>query len=461
MRIHILGIGGVFMTGVALLAKGLGHRVEGTDTNIYSPTKEILEEYKIPIYQGYKVAHLSKKPDLVLVGNVVSRGNPMIEHVLAEDIPFKSGPEWLAKEVLRKRWVMAISGTHGKTTATALLAWIMDCTGHKPGFLIGGSPLDFDVPARLGENPFFIIEADEYDTAFFDKRPKFMHYRPLTLAINNLEFDHSDIYAGIGEIQKQFHYLLRTVPSTGRVIAAADSKPLQEVLDQGCWSDLEYFRTSSGDKKKSASKDCWTAHMLNSDGGRYELLAPDGQARKLSWQMMGGHNVSNALAAAACARHAGVAMDDISRALESFSGVRRRLQLLGEVDGICVYEDFAHHPTAIAHTLEAIRMHVGTRRVVAVIELRSSTMRTGTHQDRLKDATSLADRVLWRKPDDLSWNLEEAVGGSGTSVHASVDDMLACLMKDLSSGDYVIVMSNGGFERLPHRLLESLQEAVV
>ena len=459
MHIHILGVGGVFMTGMALLAKSLGHRVEGSDTHIYSPTKEILEQHKIKVYQGYQTSNLKKHPDLVLVGNIISRGNEMIEYVLAQNIAIKSGPEWLAKEVLRERWVMAISGTHGKTTTTALLAWIMECAGHKPGFLIGGSPVNFDVPARLGSTPFFIIEADEYDTAFYDKRPKFMHYKPLTLGINNLEFDHADIFDNLQDIQKQFHYLIRTVPSTGRIIVAADSEPLRSVIDEGCWSDLEYFQTSSGRKKKKYPDKYWSGHLLNSDGGRYELRAPDGETRKINWHMMGKHNVSNAVVATACAHHAGVPMGDIAHALESFEGVRRRMDFLGEARDIHVYEDFAHHPTAIAHTIEAIRMHVGTGRIVAVLELSSNTMRSGAHKSRLKQATELADRVLWRKPDHLTWDFEEAVNDTNTTIHDDTDDILTHLLAELSAGDYVIVMSNGAFDDVQHRLIASLRDA--
>lgn len=454
MHIHILGIAGTFMTGVALLAKGLRHRVEGTDANMYPPMSNVLEAHKIKVYEGYDTAHLKKNtPDLVLIGNVVSRGNPMVEHVLAHNIPFASAPEWLAREVLRERWVLAVAGTHGKTTTAALLAWIMERAGQTPGFLIGGDPVGFDVPARLGEGPFFVIEADEYDTAFFDKRPKFMHYHPLTLALNNLEYDHADIFADLGEIQKQFQYLLRTVPSTGRVVMPGDCEPLSTVLKGGCWSEVMYFYVGEQRHKQG----CWTGRLLSSDGTHYEICTPEGKRTELSWSLMGQHNVCNALVATACAHHAGVDLDTIVGALECFAGVRRRLELLGNVGGVYIYEDFAHHPTAIASTLEALRTRVGKQRLVAVLELRSNTMRAGVHKDALKQATATADRVLWLEPGRLKWDFNKAVAAPNTSLHASTDEMLELLTEQLREGDHVVLMTNGDFESLQHRVLAGLE----
>ena len=356
-KLHIMGICGTFMGGLALIARELGWEVTGSDQNIYPPMSDSLIAAGIEILSGYDPRHLEIRPDCVIVGNAISRGNPLLEAVLTQGIPYTSGPEWLADHVLSDRWVLAISGTHGKTTTTAMLTWILDSLGYKPGYLIGGIPQDFELPAALGQDPFFVIEADEYDTAFFDKRSKFMHYRPRTLLINNLEFDHADIFEDLGAIQKQFQYLLRTVPQNGLVLYPEGVAAIDEVIQRGAWSELQSFGIQSGD---------WRVSDINEDASEF-IVHHGSKSAQVKWNHCGLHNLSNALAAMACAHHVGVKIEDAAIALGQFKGVKRRLEVRGVVNNITVYDDFAHHPTAILSTLNALRSKIGSAKLIAVI----------------------------------------------------------------------------------------------
>ncbi len=437
------------MAGVALLARDLGYTVTGSDQTLYPPMSTQLEAQGIALREGYDPAHLDPKPDLVVIGNALSRGNVLVEAVLERGISYTSGAQWVASEVLGHRWVLAVAGTHGKTTTASLLAWILDQAGLTPGFLIGGVPENFGVSARLGAAPFFVIEADEYDTAFFDKRSKFVHYRPRTAILNNLEYDHADIFPDLGAIQRQFHHLVRTVPRNGRLIVNADDKALTEVLVMGCWTPVEYF----------GSKDGWSAQALAPDSSRFRVLFEGREQGEVVWGLLGTHNMLNALAAIAAARHAGVEVGKAVEALASFHSIKRRLEVYGVANGITVYDDFAHHPTAIAATLQALRGRVGNARIVAVLELRSNTMRLGVHRDTLAPALSLADRVLFLKPNGINWNLDRVTAvleGRG-QVLPTVEAILDTLVQELRPKDHVLIMSNGGFEDIHARLLAQLQ----
>lgn len=451
MHIHILGIGGTFMAGVALLARDLGHRVTGSDQKVYPPMSTQLEAQGIALHEGYDPAQLDPQPDLVVIGNVYSRGNALVEAVLARDIPYTSGAQWVADNVLPGRHVLAVAGTHGKTTTASLLAWLLESAGLKPGFLIGGVPENFGVSARLGANPFFVIEADEYDTAFFDKRSKFVHYRPRTAILNNLEFDHADIFPDLAAIQRQFHHLVRTVPRNGKLIVNGADKALAETLELGCWTPVEYFAGRTG----------WTVQPLVPDASRFRVLRDDAAQGDVAWELLGAHNMHNALAAIAAADHAGVEPARAVEALAGFRSIKRRLELRGSVGGVTVYDDFAHHPTAIATTLAALRARVGDARILAVLELRSNTMRMGVHRDTLAPALSLADQVLLLKPAGLNWNLERvtAVLAGRGRVLPTVEAILDALAQELKPTDHVLIMSNGGFENIHQRLLTRLQSS--
>ena len=371
MHVHILGIGGTFMGGVAAIARAAGFRVTGSDRNMYPPMSTQLEALGIEVTEGFAASQLTPVPDIVVVGNVMTRGQPVIEELLERGLPYLSGPEWLAREVLKDRWVLAVAGTHGKTTTASLLAWILEHAGLEPGFLIGGVPANFGLSARLGAAPFFVIEADEYDTAFFDKRAKFVHYRPRTVILNNLEYDHADIYPDLASIQRQFHHLVRIVPGGGRIVWNAADANLKDTLAMGCWTPLEGFA------RAARAEALWTG-VGHADYSRFEVFE-GGQARgSVEWPLIGAHNMENALAAIAAARHAGVAVPQAIAALQDFQGIARRMQLRGEAHGVRVYDDFAHHPTAIATTLDGLRRRVGEARIVAVLEPRSQTMRPGT-----------------------------------------------------------------------------------
>jgi UDP-N-acetylmuramate: L-alanyl-gamma-D-glutamyl-meso-diaminopimelate ligase len=414
-----------------------------------------LQALGIEVVEGFDAAQLKPAPDVVVVGNVMTRGKPVIEALLESNIPYASGPEWLSRAVLKDRWVLAVAGTHGKTTTSSLLAWILEHAGLSPGFLIGGVPANFDTSARLGKEPFFVIEADEYDTAFFDKRAKFVHYRPRTVILNNLEFDHADIYPDLASIQRQFHHLVRIIPGSGRILWNAGDQRLIETLAMGCWTPREGF---SRDPKTNAE---WTARTISGaeDYSRFEVMQ-GGQSRgTVEWDLIGSHNVENALAAIAAARHAGVSVEHSIEALKHFKGIARRMQVRGEVEGIKVYDDFAHHPTAIELTLDGLRRRVGKQRIVAVLEPRSNTMRMGVHREEIAPSLHAADEVWLYSPPDLGWDIGEILRPLESRGHAStsVDALAAELTKALRPGDHVLIMSNGGFGGLHGKLLEALR----
>ena len=438
------------MGGIALIARSLGHEVSGSDANVYPPMSSQLEAAGIRLMQGYQPSHLDPAPDQVVVGNAMSRGNPAIEYMLERGLRYTSGPQWLAENVLQDRWVLAVSGTHGKTTTSAMLAWILEYAGLKPGFLVGGVPENFGVSARAGDHPFFVVEADEYDTAFFDKRSKFVHYRPRTLVMNNLEFDHADIFEDLEAIQRQFHHLVRTVPCNGLIVSPLNDGNLHEVLDMGCWTPVENF-----DPELEAS---WHTARSTPDGSRFDVMCETQDAGRVEWPLTGRHNVANALAALAAARHAGVPPSVGVAALAGFRNVKRRMELRGEVRGVRVYDDFAHHPTAIASTLDGLRKQVGDSRILAVLEPRSNTMRLGVHADRLAGSLAGADQVWVYAPDSLGWDAGSALRDLGARLHLSADTQTIVdeVTQMVAPGDQVLVMSNGGFEGIHQRLLDSL-----
>jgi UDP-N-acetylmuramate: L-alanyl-gamma-D-glutamyl-meso-diaminopimelate ligase len=444
-----LGVGGTFMGGLALLARELKFTVSGCDAAVYPPMSTQLAAQQITFVEGYDPKQLDElKPDVVVIGNAFSRGNPLVEAVLDRGMPYTSGAQWVAENVLPKRWVLAVAGTHGKTTTASLTAWILEHAGLKPGFLIGGIPENFGVSARLGADPFFVIEADEYDTAFFDKRSKFVHYRARTAIINNLEYDHADIFPDLAAIQKQCHHFVRLIPKSGRLIVNGEDKNVSDTLALGCWSEVEAFASVSG----------WGAELLKPDGSAFRVLWNGKAQGEANWDLLGVHNVHNALAAVGAARHAGVPVAQAVEALATFKNVKRRLETRGVAQGITVYDDFAHHPTAIALTLKALRARVGTARVIAVLEPRSNTMKMGVHRDSLGPSLVQADRVLLLKPPELNWNFErvtQVLDGRGQTYN-SVDDILRALEHEAKAGDHVLIMSNGGFGNLPARLLERL-----
>jgi len=447
VKLHILGVCGTFMGGVAQLAKAQGHEVSGSDEHVYPPMSTQLQRAGIRIHQGYRPEHLQPSPDCVVVGNVMRRGNPAVEYVLDAGLPYTSGPQWLGEQVLAGRHVLAVAGTHGKTTTSAMLAWILEDVGLDPGFLVGGVPQDLGVSARLGSGPFFVVEADEYDTAFFDKRSKFVHYRPRTLILNNLEFDHADIFDSLTDIQRQFHHLVRTVPGSGRILVNGEDRALQEVLEQGCWTPVERFGTVEGVD--------WRMELLHPDGSAFRVHHAGG-IETIRWGLLGRHNALNATAALAAAVHAGVEPERAAGALCRFQGVKRRLEAFAEVDGITLYDDFAHHPTAIATTLAGLRARTAGR-IVAVLEPRSNTMRMGVHKDRLAEALGDADRVYLYAPPDLGWDTAPVAAATGARVMDSVTALVERLAEDLAPGDEVVIMSNGSFGGLHGRLARALQ----
>ncbi len=449
-HVHILGICGTFMGGVALLARELGFEVSGSDANVYPPMSTQLEEAGITLCEGYLPEHLQPAPDLVVVGNALSRGNPAVEYLLNSRIPYTSGPQWLAENLLKDRWVMAVAGTHGKTSTSSLLAWLLQQAGYEPGFLIGGVPANFGLSARLGDTDFFVVEADEYDTAFFDKRSKFVHYRPRTLCLNNLEFDHADIFADLEAIKTQFHHLLRTVPGEGMVIHRDGDAALDDVLERGCWSDTSSFGFS-------AASD-WRVEEANAEGSAFVLVHGD-ERETVQWSARGRHNLENALAAAAAAHHVGMPLAVIAEGLASFQGVKRRMELLAEVNGVRVYDDFAHHPTAIATTLQGLRAEVGSGRIIVLIEPRSRSMRMGQHRDALPAATAEADQVFWYQPAGLDWDLEGVVSASPVPAQlaSTTEDMVQTVVEASRAGDHVVIMSNGGFGGIHQALVKELQ----
>ena len=451
MHIHILGICGTFMGGIASIAIELGHRITGSDANVYPPMSTYLETLGIELSEGFEPAHLEPAPDLVIVGNVLSRGNAAVEYILNKRIPYTSGPAWLAASVLKQRHVLAVAGTHGKTTATSLVTWILEHAGLAPGFLIGGIAENFGASARLGEGDLFVIEADEYDTAFFDKRSKFVHYGPRTLVLNNLEFDHADIFPDLEAIQRQFHHLIRTVPSAGRIVWNYEEPALQSVLEMGCWSECETFGlTANAD---------WRVTDMEGDGSGYRLLSREGAAFKLESSLLGQHNALNTAAAMIAAAAVNVPMELSADALSSFRNVKRRLEQLARIGGVTIYDDFAHHPTAIAATLAALREHVGSARIVAVLEPRSNTMRMGVHRNSLAASLAHADRVLLYAPGDLDWDMAACTAdlGARRQVFDRVEDVIGDLNSGSLPGDHVVIMSNGGFQNIHQRLVDALR----
>jgi UDP-N-acetylmuramate: L-alanyl-gamma-D-glutamyl-meso-diaminopimelate ligase len=451
MHVHILGIGGTFMGGVAAIAKVAGFRVTGSDLNVYPPMSTQLQELGIEFVQGYGAEQLDLKPDIVVVGNALSRGAPVVEAMLDRGMAYTSGPEWLAEHVLREKHVIAVAGTHGKTTTTAMLTWILEDAGLAPGFLVGGVPSNFDATARFGKGRCFVIEADEYDTAFFDKRAKFVHYRPRTAILNNLEYDHADIYPDVASIRRQFNQLLRTVPGTGRLIVNGEDAELAATLAMGCWTPRETFGLSQGD---------WSAQIApGSAANRFSVLYQGKDAAVVNWPLLGEHNVMNALAAIAAARHVGLEPARAAQALGRFRGVKRRMEIRGVVNEVTVYDDFAHHPTAIETTLKGLRARVGGARIVAVLEPRSNTMKLGVHREQLAPALRSADRAWFLNPPDLGWDLPGAVAALGerAGFGANVEALVKDLVEDSRPGDHILVMSNGGFGGLHDKLLTALR----
>ena len=446
MHIHILGICGTFMGSLAQLAIALGHRVTGCDANVYPPMSTQLDQAGIELHQGYDPAPMiAGTPDLVVIGNAMSRGNPSVEYVLEKRLPYTSGPQWLCDHLLKDRWVLAVAGTHGKTTTSSMLAWILEYAGMAPGFLIGGVPANFSVSARLGDSSFFVVEADEYDSAFFDKRSKFVHYRPQTLLINNLEFDHADIFADLAAIQTQFHHLIRTVPNIGRVIYPAGVDAIDHVLKQGCWSETAQLGVD------------WRVQSLAADGSRFKVCFGGAEA-EVCWQQSGDHNVANGLGAMAAAHHVGIDIKTSAAALSEFTGVKRRMECLGQVNNISLYDDFAHHPTAIKTTLAGLRAKVGRDPIIAVLEPRSNTMKLGVHKQELFQACEDADQVLCLQPEGLEWSLSDYADQSPVPVEirSSVDELLAEVVGRAKPGSHVLVMSNGGFGGIHQKILRGL-----
>ncbi|WDE11466.1 UDP-N-acetylmuramate:L-alanyl-gamma-D-glutamyl-meso-diaminopimelate ligase [Thalassomonas haliotis] len=457
MHLHILGICGTFMGGIAAIAKQLGFRVSGCDANVYPPMSTQLEQLGIELKQGYLPEHLQDEPDLVIVGNAMSRGNPMVEYVLDRNIPYTSGPQWLLDNVLKDRWVLAVSGTHGKTTTSSMLTWILEYAHMSPGYLIGGVPQNFSSSARLGESPFFVIEADEYDTAFFDKRSKFVHYRPRTLVINNMEFDHADIFNNLSDIQRQFHHLIRMVPSNGLILSPQSESAVAETLAMGCWTPTEYSI------KDSKHKPGWHAEKLAADGSEFIVRFYDEQGQgeeqgRVKWDLIGDFNIDNALMAIAAARHAGVPAKVAIEALGEFINTKRRLELRGTVNDIRVYDDFAHHPTAIAKTLDGLRAHVGNQRILAVLEPRSNTMKRGIHKDLLASSLIKADEIFILQSEQVLWAANELAFSEQQNyrVATEVDRLVELVAKQARPGDTVLIMSNGGFGGFHDKLLQAL-----
>lgn len=451
MHIHILGICGTFMGGVAVLARAAGHRVTGCDGNVYPPMSTQLRDLGVEIHEGFDAAQLDDEPDCVVVGNVMSRGVEVVEAMLDRGIPYTSGPRWLADHLLRGRHVLAVAGTHGKTTTASMLAWILEDAGKSPGFLIGGIPANFGVSARQGTSGYFVVEADEYDTAFFDKRAKFVHYSPRTLVLNNLEFDHADIYADLDAINWQFHQLLRTVPASGRIISNARDENLPAVIDAGCWTPIESFAI--------AGEADWQAEFADASERRIRITAPDGETGEARWQLGGRHNLENAVAAIAAARSADVSLPQALSAMASFRGVKRRMERTATVGDIAIYDDFAHHPTAIRRTIAGVRQRYPGQRIVVAIEPRSNTMKLGVHNAELADSLAAADRVWMYRPDGMSADFENALAAMGDKLRLfpDYDNLVADMAAELRSGDQVIFMSNGGFGAARQTLTAVLQ----
>lgn len=460
MHIHILGICGTFMGGIAVLAKEAGHKVTGCDANVYPPMSTQLEAQGIELIEGFDPSQTKLNPDVYVIGNVVSRGNPLMEEILNKGLPFISGPQWLAENILhpqgeQSKWVLAVAGTHGKTTTSSMLAWVLEYAGLAPGFLIGGVPQNFSVSARLpqtpkqdskSKSPFFVIEADEYDTAFFDKRSKFVHYGPRTAVLNNLEFDHADIFADLNAIETQFHHLVRTVPQQGLVVSNGREESLDRVINRGCWTPVEKFGVTDG----------WQAGEADSNGS-FDVLFNGQRLGRVEWELLGEHNRMNALAALAAARHVGVSVEVGIAALGQFQNVKRRMELRGVENGISVYDDFAHHPTAITTTVAGLRAKVGKSRILAVLEPRSNTMKLGVMKQALPASLVDADLVFCYGAN-LGWDAKEALApiAQKSAVFDDLDTMVKAITQEAKNGDQILVMSNGGFGGIHQKLLTAL-----
>lgn len=477
MHIHILGICGTFMGSLALLARDLGHTVTGSDANVYPPMSTQLENAGVEIMQGYSASHLQPTPDLVIVGNAMKRGIEAVEYMLNERIPYTSGPQFLAEHVLQYRHVLAVAGTHGKTTTTTMLAWILQYAGIDTGFLIGGVPLVNTDDSRLqtvfahssylgadkkgdqegNKEGYFVIEADEYDSAFFDKRSKFVHYRPTTAILNNLEYDHADIFPNLEAIQTQFHHMVRMIPSNGKIIMPADTESLEDTIKKGCWTPI--WRTSLNENTE------WQAKLINEDGSKFHVKHFD-QTATVNWTMSGVHSVNNGLVAIAAAYNVGVSVEKACEALSNFAGIKRRMELVGTIakngGNIEIYDDFAHHPTAIETTLDGAKKRFSSnpnRKIWAVIEPRSNTMKLGTYQGLLAPSASIADQVIWYQPANLDWSVKDAIGtANNQQVMTSTDEIISHIKENIGDNDVVIVMSNGGFEGIHGRLVTALNE---
>ena len=457
MHIHILGICGTFMGSLALLARDLGHTVTGSDTNIYPPMSTQLQDAGVEIWEGYKAEHLNPAPDLVVVGNACKRGMEAVEYMLDQHLPYTSGPQFLYEQVLKDRHVLAVAGTHGKTTTTTMLSWILQHAGIDTGFLIGGVPLvatederlqrAFAHSSHLGEQ-YFVIEADEYDSAFFDKRSKFVHYRPTTAILNNLEYDHADIFANLDAIQTQFHHMIRMIPSSGQIIMPSDTDSLEQTLAKGVWTPV--LRTAI-----DADAD-WQATLMKADGSVFGVRFGD-ESGEVHWGMSGLHNVNNGLVAIAAAHHIGVSVEAACAALSAFGGIKRRMELIGDVGDILVFDDFAHHPTAITTTLDGAKKRLADRRIWAIIEPRSNTMKLGSHRDSLAPSASLADQVIWYEPKGLTWGLVDAIGDAKNQlVLDSIGGIISHIQAHAQAGDAIIIMSNGGFEGIHAKIVDAL-----
>jgi len=464
LHIHILGICGTFMGGLAVIARQLGHQVSGSDQNVYPPMSTQLEQQGIVLMEGYRAENLDGKPDLVIIGNALSRGNPEVEAVLNRGLRYVSGPQWLAEHVLQDKWVLGVAGTHGKTTTTSMLSWILEHQGFNPGFLIGGIPLNFGISARLGESDFFVIEADEYDSAFFDKRSKFVHYRPRTAILNNLEYDHADIFPDLDAIKKQFHHLVRTVPGEGLIISPECDANINDVLAMGCWTPVAKTSIKASAPAHApylrpvGNADAqWNAQLINSDGSKFDVLMDNQAQGCVEWSLTGEHNVYNALSAIVAAKHVGILPKDAIAALGQFKNVKRRMEVIANINGVTIYDDFAHHPTAIQMTLDGLRKQVGQERIIAIVEPRSNTMRLGVHTQTLAESLGNADLAIIYQPEAMGWDLGELKKYAGNiEICSSLDDIIAKLKFEARYGGHFVLMSNGSFGGIYQRLQDEL-----
>jgi UDP-N-acetylmuramate: L-alanyl-gamma-D-glutamyl-meso-diaminopimelate ligase len=459
LHIHILGICGTFMGGLALIARELGYQVSGSDANVYPPMSTQLEQQGIQLMHGYKAENLNPKPDLVIIGNALSRGNVEVEAVLNSGLHYISGAQWLSEHVLQDKWVLAVSGTHGKTTTTSMLSWILEYQGFKPGFLVGGIPLNFGISARLGESSFFVIEADEYDCAFFDKRSKFVHYSPRTLVMNNLEYDHADIFPDLDAIKRQFHHLIRTVPSEGLIIAPQHDSNLDDVLKMGCWTPVVRTRLRTINSLKDWQFSEWAAVLNQADGTVFDVEFKGEVQGQVRWTLSGEHNVYNALSAIVAAHHVGILPSAAIEALNKFQNVKRRMEVIAKINGVTLYDDFAHHPTAIKTTLDGLRKQVSQQQIVAIVEPRSNTMRMGIHTESLATSLSNADVAIIYQPAELNWDLSALKNyAENIEIYPSLDEIIARLTGLAQENSHFVLMSNGSFGGIYQKLQTALAD---